>query len=229
MRKLTCIIVEDEPLAMARLKTYVLRHASLTLLGTFDQAQKALSFLATHPADLVLADIQMEGMNGLSLAERLKQGCQVIFSTAFPEHAVQGFDLDVTDYLLKPYSYPRFEEAIAKAVRQFDRMQVNDGAAFFVPTEYRLERIAYKDLKYIEGKRDYRKIHTVSKMVMTLKTFREFEAELDSGLVCRVHKSFMISLEKVTGVGNGTVYLGQEEIPVSGSYRDELLHRLRAE
>lgn len=227
MRKLTCIIVEDEPLAMARLKTYVLRHTSLTLLGTFDQAQKALGFLASHPADLVLADIRMEGMNGLSLAEKLSKGCQVIFSTAFPEHAVQGFDLDVTDYLLKPYSYPRFEEAIAKAVRQFDRIYANDVAAFIVPSEYKLERIAYKDLRYIEGKRDYRKIHTVSKTVMTLKTFREFEAELDSGLVCRVHKSYMISLDKITGIGNGIVYLGHDKIPVSGSYRDELLNRIQ--
>lgn len=223
MRKLTCIIVEDEPLAMARLRAYVLRHPMLILHGTFDQAEEALGFLARQAVDLVLADIHMEGMDGLALAEQLRPGCQVIFSTAYPEHAVRGFELDVTDYLLKPYAYPRFEEAIARAIRHIEQDQINADAAFFVPTEYRLERIAYKDLKYIEGKRDYRKIHTTSKSVMTLKTFREFETELDAGLVCRVHKSFMISLEKITGIGNGVVYLGEDTIPVSGSYRDELI------
>jgi DNA-binding LytR/AlgR family response regulator len=222
MNKLRCIIVEDEPLAMERLQGYVRRTPALELEASFYRAAEALTFLTAHKVDLIFADVHLPGMDGITLIEKAGKNSLVIFSTAHPAYAVEGFNLDATDYLLKPYDYPRFELAVTKALRKKESDKKNLAESFLVKTEYRLERIWYRDLLYIEGKRDYRKIHTSKSTIMTLQTFRAFEASLDPCQVIRVHKSYMVSIEKIARMEKEGLVIAGISIPVSGLYRNTL-------
>ena len=222
MTILRCIIVEDEPLAMERLQSYVQRTTCLQLEGCFRQASEAWNYLQAHRVDLIFADIHLPGMDGISLVEKTGGQAQVIFSTAYPVYAVQGFNLDATDYLLKPYDYPRFESAVQKAVRKHTSDQQTREEGFLVKSEYRLERIRYQDLLYIEGKRDYRKIHSRDRTIMTLQTFRAFEELLDPRQVLRVHKSYMVSVDKIARIDKDGLVLEGISIPVSDRYRPAL-------
>jgi DNA-binding LytR/AlgR family response regulator len=222
MKKLRCIIVEDEPLAMERLQDYVRRTPALELEASFYRAQEALTYLNTHQVDLVFADVHLPGMDGITLIEKAGKNSLVIFSTAHPAYAVEGFNLDATDYLLKPYDYARFELAVMKALRKKEADAKDLPESFLVKTEYRLERIWYRDLLYIEGKRDYRKIHTSKAAIMTLQTFRAFEESLDPSLVIRVHKSYMVSVERIARIEKDGLVIEGISIPVSDLYRINL-------
>jgi len=219
--KLNCIIVEDEPLALERAKGFILKLPFLNLLSTFDNAIEALSFLKTNKVHLLFLDINMDGLSGIQLLESSTIDSQVIITTAYQEYALKGFDLQVSDYLLKPYTFERFVQAV-------DRVQSNllrNGNAtntnfFFVKTEYRLERIFFNDVLYIEGKKDYRKIHTTDKHIMTLQTFNDFEREISSNQVCRVHKSFMVSLAKIESIERDRIKIGNILIPISDTYKE---------
>jgi DNA-binding LytR/AlgR family response regulator len=222
MKKLRCIIVEDEPLAMERLKDFARRTPSLELEASFYRAVEAMAYLNTHQVDLIFADVHLPDMDGITLIEKAGKNCLVIFSTAHPGYAVEGFNLDATDYLLKPYDYPRFELAVIKALRKKEADAKNIPDSFLVKTEYRLEKIWYRDLLYIEGRRDYRKIHTRKAAIMTLQTFRTFEESLDATQVIRVHKSYMVSVEKIARIGKEGLMIEGISIPISDLYRNNL-------
>jgi two-component system, LytTR family, response regulator len=219
--KLNCIIVEDEPLALERTKGFILKLPFLNLLSTFDNAIDALSFLKTNQVNLLFLDINMDGLSGIELLESSTIDSKVIITTAYQEYALKGFDLQVCDYLLKPFAFERFVQAVDKAQSDLVRIgNLNGQIFFFVKTEYRLEKIFFNDVLYIEGMKDYRKIHTTGKPVMTLQTFNDFESEISPSQVCRVHKSYMVSLHKIESIERDRIKIRDILIPISDTYKE---------
>jgi two-component system LytT family response regulator len=218
--KINCIIVEDEPLALERTKAYVLKLPYLNLLATFDNGVDALMFLKTTAIDLIFLDINMGEFSGIQLLESANHKAQVIFTTAYNEYAIKGFDLSITDYLLKPFTFERFVQAVDKVQNKFTKTDATADKTFlFVKTEYRLEKILLNEILYIEGMRDYRRIHTATKKIMTLQTFKDFEKEIPSTVICRVHKSYMVAIDKIESVERDRIKLKDVLIPISDTYR----------
>jgi DNA-binding LytR/AlgR family response regulator len=226
--KITCIIIEDEPLAQERIKAYVLRLPYLHLLSTFESGMEALAFLKLNKVALIFLDIHMDELSGIQLLESVKIGSEVIITTAYDQYALKGFDLNVTDYLLKPFTFERFIQATDKVQNNLARRDaVQEKKYIFVKTEYRLEKIFLSEIVYIEGMRDYRRIHTVDKKIMTLQTFKDFEQEIPINLICRVHKSFMVALDKIISVERDRIRIKDALIPISETYKKdffELIH-----
>jgi two-component system LytT family response regulator len=219
--KLNCIIVEDEPLALERAKGFILKLPFLNLLSTFDNAIEALSFLKNNKVHLLFLDINMDGLSGIELLESSTIDSQVIITTAYQEYALKGFDLQVSDYLLKPYTFERFVQAVDRVQHNLERNNnPHEKEFFFVKTEYRLEKIFFNDVLYIEGMKDYRKIHITGKHIMTLQTFNDFEREIAPSLICRVHKSFMVSLAKIESIERDRIKIRNTLIPISDTYRE---------
>lgn len=220
MKIMTCIIVEDEPLAQERLKDYIEKVPGLKLVAVLDDGTDALVFLQQHTVDLIFLDIHMDGISGIRLLEEFNIKSQVILTTAYHEFAVKGFDLNVTDYLLKPFHFERFRQAVEKAEEQSRKNELPlDKPYVYVKTEYRLEKIMFADIFFIEGMRDYRKIHTKSKPIMTLQTFRDFEKEIPVNILCRVHKSYMVAIDKIDSIEKNEIRIGEKYIPISDTYR----------
>ncbi|HLK27691.1 MAG TPA: LytTR family DNA-binding domain-containing protein [Puia sp.] len=218
--KIDCIIIEDEPLAMERAKSYVQKFPFLHLLSTFDNAVDALVFLKTNRVDLIFLDINMGRLSGIQLLEVANIKSEVIITTAYHEYALKGYELNVTDYLLKPYTFERFVQAVEKAQYNLSKKNIKHDKNFiFVKTEYRLEKLILSDIIYIEGMRDYRKIHTRDKQIMTLQTFKDFEEEIPSQIICRVHKSYMVALNKIESVERDRVKIKDVLIPISETYK----------
>lgn len=217
---LTCIIVEDEPLALEKAEGYVQKLPFLHLSATFDNAMEALSFLKRNPVDLVFLDIHLGDISGIQLLETGAIKSQVILTTAYHEYALKGFDLKVTDYLLKPYTFERFVQAVDRVQNLLPKSETPSAKPFiFVKTEYRLEKILLDDLLFIEGKGDYLQIHTPSKKIMTLQTFAEFEQALPPNVVCRVHKSYMVAVAKIDSIEKDRIRIKESLIPISESYK----------
>ncbi|MEY4904364.1 MAG: hypothetical protein RLZZ292_2179 [Bacteroidota bacterium] len=218
--KRTCIIVEDEPLAAERAKEYVQKLPFLNLLATFDNAQDALVFLKMNDVDVLFLDIHLGAVSGIQLLENATITSQVILTTAYNEYALKGFDLKVSDYLLKPYTFERFVQAIERVQAQWNKPESNKEKPFiFVKVEYRLEKILIDDILYIEGMGDYRRIHTTEKRLMTLQTFSELEQVLPQNSVCRVHKSYMVAIAKIDTIEKDRIKLGATYIPISETYK----------
>jgi two-component system, LytTR family, response regulator len=221
MHKYQCIIIEDEPLALERTRDFVLKTPFLHLCATFDNALTGLAYLNTHPVDVLFLDINMDELTGVELLESTKITAQVIITTAYQEYALKGYELNVTDYLLKPFSLQRFLQAVNKAQDQLQARTTPDVPLdfVFIKTENRLEKIAFNDIVYIEGMRDYRRIHTVDKKIMTLQNFKELEQIIPANLVCRVHKSYMVGIHKIESIGNGRIKILDKIIPISETYK----------
>ncbi len=217
---LTCIIVEDEPLALEKAQGYVQKFPFLHLSATFDNAMEALSFLKRNPVDLVFLDIHLGDISGIQLLETGAIKSQVILTTAYHEYALKGFDLKVTDYLLKPYTFERFVQAVDRVQNLLPKPETTSAKPFiFVKTEYRLEKLLLDELLFIEGKGDYLQIHTPSKKIMTLQTFAEFEQTLPPNVVCRVHKSYMVAVAKIDSIEKDRIRIRESLIPISESYK----------
>lgn len=225
---INCLIIEDEPLAMERLKSFVLKVPFLNLMACFDNAIEAISFIKANKTDLLFLDIQMDGFTGIQLLESLQRRPEVIITTAFDQYALKGFDLNVTDYLLKPFTFDRFMQAVTKV---YDRLITTETqtekAILFVKTEYRLEKINLSDILYIEGMRDYRCIHLTDKNVMTLQTFTELEQQLPTAKFCRVHKSFIVAIEKIESIERDRIKIRGELIPVSETFKEGFYRMIR--
>lgn len=217
--KLNCIIVEDEPLALERTRSYVLKVPYINLIAVFDNGMDALMFLKTNAVDLVFLDINMGEFSGIQLLEASDSRAKTIITTAYDEYALKGYDLNVSDYLLKPFTFERFLQAVDKVRASLKENTPHDRKFIFVKTEYRLEKLLLNDVLYIEGMRDYRRIHTVNKRIMTLKTFKEFEEEISPALICRVHKSFMVALDKIDSVERNRIRIGETFLPISETYK----------
>jgi DNA-binding LytR/AlgR family response regulator len=196
--KINCIIVEDEPLALKRTKEYVNKIPYLNLLHSFDNGFEAIGFLKEQAVDLLFLDIKMDELTGIQLLEALDKKPYVIVTTAYNEYALKGYELNVTDYLLKPFSIERFIQAVEKVFFQMNRPLTENREFFFVKLDYKIEKIFFQEILFIEGMRDFRCIQLSSKRTLTSQTFSELEMELPPSKFCRVHKSYLVALEKLS-------------------------------
>jgi two-component system, LytTR family, response regulator len=221
MNKYSCVIIEDEPLALEKTRDFVLKVPFLQLAATFDNALTGLAYLNSNKVDVLFLDINMDELTGIELLESSRINSQVIITTAYQEYALKGYELQITDYLLKPFTFNRFLQAVNKAQDNMVRRVTDALPEFiFVKTENRLEKIMIDDIVYIEGMRDYRRIHTTKTKVMTLQNFSEFETLLPPSLVCRVHKSFMVALNKIIAIERSRIKIADQLIPISDTYKD---------
>jgi len=220
----TCIAVDDEPLALEKVVSFVNRLPFIVLKATFDNAIEALAYLSENQTDLLFLDIQMEAMTGLDLLAALPEKPQVILTTAYSEYALKGYEFEVTDYLLKPFSFERFAQAVNKAVKRLQEKQVQpetNSDFIFVKTDYRLVKIMLSDILYIEGMRDYRCIVTHAGKILTQQTFGSFEEQLSPNQFTRIHKSYMVALSKIESIERHRIKIGAALLPVSESYREQ--------
>ncbi|MFA6402494.1 MAG: LytTR family DNA-binding domain-containing protein [Salinivirgaceae bacterium] len=218
---INCIIVEDEPLALKRTKEYVHKISYLNLLQTFDNGFEAIGFLKKQTVDLIFLDIKMDELTGIQLLESLEVKPLVIITTAYSEYALKGYELNVTDYLLKPFTIERFIQSVEKVFIQLDKSTNDNRDFFFVKTDYKIEKIFFNDILFIEGMRDYRCIHTNTKKILTLQTFTDLEHDLPKSKFCRVHKSFMVTLNKIDLIERNRIKIKDAYIPISETYKED--------
>jgi len=227
MKQYNCIIIEDEPLALERTKEFSQKVPFLELSATFDNALDGLAYLKANNVDILFLDINMDELTGIELLESSKIESQVIITTAYQEYALKSYELNVTDYLLKPFTFNRFLQAANKALDNLNKVVTNSPSEFiFVKTENRLEKINLQDILYIEGMRDYRRIHTLDKRIMTLQNFKEFEQIIPPNLVCRVHKSYMVSLSKIDSIERNRIRIADQLIPISETYKNSFFEQI---
>lgn len=227
MDKYTCIIIEDEPLALEKTKDFVNKVPFLELSATFDNALNGLTYLNNNKVDLLFLDINMDELSGIELLESSKINSQVIITTAYQEYALKGYELHITDYLLKPFTFNRFLQAVNKAQENLSGRNIEKQLDFiFVKTENRLEKIMISEILYIEGMRDYLRIHTLTKKIMTLQSFTELEQLIPSNLICRVHKSYMIAINKIESIERSRIKIADQIIPVSDTYKETFLSHI---
>lgn len=240
---ITCAIVDDEPLAVSLLQSYVQRTPVLQLAGTYHNAIEAMAGLQREPVDLLFLDIQMPEWNGLDFARVIdtSRTC-IIFTTAFSQYAPDGYKVNAVDYLLKPIAYTDFASAVARAQKHIaEHARPVDGDALscspqtqpdidsiFVKSDYKQLRIRFSDILYIEGLMDYVKIYLVQqpRPVLSLISMRSLEEKLPSHIFCRVHRSFIVNMERIEVVERGQIVFGQKHVPVSDSYCERFQHYL---
>jgi DNA-binding LytR/AlgR family response regulator len=211
-----CLIIEDEPLAAERLKNYIAQMPELQLERWFDTGTAAAAYLEEHSVDLIFLDLHLGETSGIHLLEQKKLNAKIIITTAFHQYAVKSYEWDVVDYLMKPFVFDRFEAAVNKALRK----QIGEELFIMIRSEYKQEKIFLKDILFIEGMGDYRRLHTNRRKIMTLQTFKELESMLSESSIQRVHKSYMINVDNIVQRTSEYVMLTNgERIPISDSYK----------
>lgn len=221
--QIRCVIIDDEPLAIDVLKQYVGQTSWLQLLASFDDAVAGRAYLEANAVDLLFVDINMPDLQGTELVRGLLQKPMVVFTTAYKNYALEGFELDAVDYLVKPVAYERFAKAAQKAKEYFDLRKAAkpEADALFVRAEYQLLKINFSDIEYIESVEDYIKIHVSNgRPVMTLMTMKAVLDKLPPSQFARIHRSYIVPLAKIRSVVNRKVSLSAVELPVSSSYVD---------
>lgn len=229
---LQCIIIDDEPLARTGLQEYIQDVGFLQLAGEFDNPMKAIDILMQQKIDLIFLDIQMPRMTGLEFLKSLAQPPLVIFTTAYPQYAVEGFELNAIDYLLKPFSFERFWKAVikAKSLREpAGQPAAATGAEpdyFFIKSDNKLIKIKYDEILFVEALQNYVAVHTTEKKYITYLTFRSIEEYLPAGRFVRTHKSFIVAAAKVESIEGNDIRIGQHHIPISRTEREAVLQQL---
>lgn len=226
MKKYNCIIIEDEPLAQERVKGFIDKTPFLELSGIFTNSMDSIDIITSNKIDLIFLDVNLGEISGIQFIESIKYQGEIIITTAYPEHALKGFEMDVLDYLLKPFAYDRFLKAVQR-LNTSENSKSSDKEFIFVKTESRLEKINIDNILFIEGMGDYRRIHCSDKKIMTLQTFSELEKELSGNKICRVHKSYMVSVSKIESIERSRIKIGSELIPISDSYKDSFMKLIK--
>jgi DNA-binding LytR/AlgR family response regulator len=229
-QKLKTIIVEDEPLAREGLTSYIREIHFLDLVATCESALEANSTLKMVKPDLMFLDIQMPKLSGIDFLKSLNNPPMVIFTTAYPNYALQGFELDVVDYLVKPYPFERFLKAVNKAkdLQTFNQPSFNDVSNAvvdhtFIKTDNKYERINFDDILFVEGMENYVAIHTSTERFITLMTMKSIEELLPASGFLRIHKTYIIALQKVRAIEGNQVNMGKKKLPISRQRRNEIL------
>ncbi len=223
-----CIAIDDEPLALELLEDNISKLPYLQLVVSCDNPLEAMKIMEQQPIDLIFLDIQMPGLTGLQFIQSMTVKPMIILITAYEKYALQGFDLNVTDYLVKPVSLDRFINACNKAKELFDLKKqpklANDAGYFFVNVDYSLVKIITVDIVYIEGLKDYIKIHLKSSQrpVVTRMPMKTIEDQLPATAFMRIHKSYIVSIAFITAVRKSSVYIDTLELPVSDNYRNSI-------
>ncbi|MBN8782207.1 MAG: DNA-binding response regulator [Sphingobacteriales bacterium SCN 48-20] len=224
-----CLVVDDEPLAQNLLKNYIGKIASLELAGATSDVFAALDMAQQQKVDLIFLDVQMPELTGIQFMKILAGKCKVILTTAYEEYALQAFDLDVVDYLLKPFSFERFAAAVQKARERLQPLlrESNTAEHLFIKTEYKIVRVAVKDIRYMESMRDYVSVYTENERILTLQSLRAFEEQLRHTSLMRVHKSYIVNLDRIDKVERRRIVIGDKYIPIGETYQDEVKKRLQ--
>ncbi len=231
---LDCIIVDDEPLAREGLETYVRQVGFLSLTGSYANALLATDALIGSTVDLIFLDIHMPHLSGIEFLKSLKNPPLVIFHTAYPNFALEGYQLDVLDYLVKPVSFERFFKAVTKA-REYVQLRNRpaDGTAVDAPPDYlfvkcekRYEKVRYDDILYVEANQNFSIVYTIQNRWMTLKSLKSFEEVLPPTRFERVHRTYIVALDKITAFSGNEVQVGAKMIPLSEQHRSTLFERL---
>ena len=249
--KFNVLIVDDEFLARKLLLSYLEKMDDMNVVGTAANAFEAFSLVKENKVDILLLDIHMPDLNGLDFAKSCVSVPAIIFTTAYSEHALESFEADAVDYLLKPIAFSRFQKAIDKAkmkingllatsnedsvVRGSDNANMGEDKTdqaktrdyIMVKADYKMYKINYADLLYIEGQREYVSFYTTTKRITALYSLKSLEEQLPSDLFARVHKSYIVSINNISEVGTMSVTVAGVSIPVGGSYRDNFLSKLR--
>ena len=220
---LTCAIVDDEPLALGLIESYVRKTDFLKLEGCYASAVEAISHLTQSPVDLLFLDIQMPELSGLEFSQMLPPETRIVFTTAFEQYALDGFRINALDYLLKPISYARFLESARRALQWFEMkaQQPKERETIFVKSDYKLVQIELKHILYIEGLKDYIKIYEdgSTKPILSLMSMKAIEEQLPPSRFMRVHRSYIVQKEKIRIVERGRIVFGKTYIPISDSYK----------
>jgi len=221
---ISCIITDDEPYARKGLQGYIERTGFFSIKGQCEDAIELGKLLFQQPVDLLFLDIQMPYVSGVEYVKGLANPPKVIFTTAFENYALQGFELDVLDYLLKPISYDRFLKAAIKA-RDFFSLQNNIAPPtyLFIKGDGKLEKVVFDDVLFIEGMENYVVIHTANRKVITHSTLKAFFEKLPQQQFIQTHKSYVVSVNKVSGIEGNVLYLNQHQIPVSRQLKESVM------
>ena len=231
--KINCIIIDDEPLARKGLKEYIQDVDFLYLAGTFDNPLQANDLISGGVTELVFLDIQMPKITGLEFLKSLKNPPPVIFTTAFPQYALEGFDLNALDYLVKPISFERFFKSALKAKEYYEvrrQFQAESGGQvadyFFIKADNKLVKIMLTEVLFVEALQNYVTIHTQEKKYITYLTFKSVEEYLPSDRFIKTHKSYIIAAEKVDSIEGNNIRVGNHDIPISRNMKEEVMEKL---
>jgi DNA-binding LytR/AlgR family response regulator len=231
MKRVRCIIVDDEPLAQEVIERYVSSIRELELVRVCSNALEAFEVLHNEQIDLMMLDISMPVISGLDFLRSLRKAPAVIITTAHPDFALQGYELDVIDYLVKPVSLERFMKAVNKAIEliharnpatALSENKLPKADYMFVKSDQKLVKISFQEIEYIEGMKDYVKIFTREKMIVTLHTMKFFEANLPSSFI-RIHKSYIANLDAIKSISGNEIEIRQTRIPIGSSYKEQVM------
>ncbi len=224
---ITAIALDDEPLAIDVIKTYCQKVDEVKLQATFTEAGPAMKYLDEHPVDLLFLDINMPAISGIDFYKKVSKNTMVIFTTAYSEYAVEGFNLNAVDYLLKPFDFKRFQQAVdkIKEYHNYAHLKENEQPQYlFVKVDYSMVKVPFDEIAYIEGLDNYLKINFDSgKSLLVRMSMKTISEKLPAAEFIRVHRSFIIPFSKVVSVRNKTIYLDKKEIPIGTNYVDEVM------
>ncbi|EPR73524.1 Two-component system response regulator [Winogradskyella psychrotolerans RS-3] len=238
-----CIIIDDEPLAIGVIESYCQALGAVEVISTFTNAIEALDFINNNRIDLVFSDIEMPNISGIELIRSLEGKVPYfIFTTAYPEYALEGFDLNAVDYLMKPIPFPRFLKAVNRVKEMMKLNEVSTSVHIssaggeaptheddfiFVKSEYENLKIDIKEIKHIQGLKDYLKIHSENaKPILTLMSFKEMQSKLPETMFIRVHRSYLVNVNKITSIQKNRIIIKEERIPIGESYKSMVYSRL---
>lgn len=230
--QINCIAVDDEPLAIEQLKDFISKVPYLELKATFLKGFEAMMYINDNNVDLVFLDIQMEDITGIQLLKTIKVKPSVIITSAYEQFAIEGYELDVSDYLLKPISFERFVKAVEKVYcqkrvneRNIEIVHSSEGSSsefIFVKADYRLQKINLDEILYIEGYKDYLRFYlTEKRKIMSLMSFRNLEESLPKSKFYRIHKSFIVAIDKIESIGKNSITIGENQIPIGNFFKDD--------
>jgi two-component system, LytTR family, response regulator len=240
MKKIRCLVVDDKPLALDILTDYIRKIDFLEFVVSTTSALEALKIVEREQIDLLFLDIQMPELTGIQVMEILGDKCRVILTTAYTEYALEGYEHNVVDYLLKPIAFDRFYKAALKARQQFETSQAPVAAApipfpegkpsgkgigdiIFVKTEYKIVKIRLDDILYVEGLQNYVSIYTRTERILSLRNIKKMQEQLPSSQFVRVHKSYIVSLDKIDSIERNRIFIGEAVIPVGDTYKENFL------
>jgi len=235
MATIRCAVIDDEPLALGLIASYVKKTPFLELVGSYSSAIQAMNELSNHPADLLFLDIQMPELNGLDFSRMVPPQTRIVFTTAFDQYAIDGYRVNALDYLLKPISYPYFLQAAQKAqewftlVEQKQQSKEEEVESIFVKSEYKQVQVMLDDILYIEGLKDYIKIYEEGqdKPLLSLMSMKAIEEMLPQSRFIRVHRSFIVHKNKIRVIEHNRIVFGKTYIPIGDSYKDEFQQFLK--
>ena len=228
---INCVIIDDEPLAREGLANYVREVDFLNLGGVCENPLELLPIIDRQTVDLIFLDIQMPKMNGIEFLKVIQKPPMVVITTAYPSYALEGFQLNVLDYLLKPITFERFFKATSKA-RDYHRLLTVDPTIkqdedyFFIKCGNKYEKIPFEDILYIEGMQNYVNIYTLKGKFMTILSLKNLEENLDQRSFIRVHKSYIVAISKIDGIEGNEIFIQTGRIPISRNYRQQVINQV---